>query len=302
MSSPTVYLALLAVQLLFAVHYVAAKWVLETIPAPAWVALRVAGAALVLVATTPNRWRQWPRDRGTWLELARLSLFGVVLNQVLFIEGLSRTWPSHSALINTSIPVSTLLIAVALGREDFGWRKMAALTLSLSGVLWLLGTEGFDLSSETLAGDLMCLANATSFALFLVLSRSLMRRLSPAIVTPIMFLLATPAVAAYGAPELVRLDWASVPASIWLTGVAIVLGPTVGTYVLNNWALARAESSQVALFIYLQFLIASPISALVLDDPVGWELLPAAVLVFAGVAFSARARRRAALNGAGPPA
>ena len=133
MRSPSIYLALLTVQLLFAVHYVAAKWVLETVPAPAWVALRVAGAALVLVVMTANRWHEWPRDRRTWLELAGLAMFGVVINQVLFIEGLSRTWPSHSALINTSIPVTTLLIAVALGREDLGWRKVAALALSLLG-------------------------------------------------------------------------------------------------------------------------------------------------------------------------
>jgi drug/metabolite transporter (DMT)-like permease len=293
MRFPAVYLALLAVQILFAVHYVAAKWVLQIVPAPAWVALRVAGAAMVLVLMTQNRWREWPRDRRTWLELAGLAVFGVILNQILFIEGLSRTWPSHSALINTSIPVSTLLIAVALGREDIGWRKIAALALSLSGVLWLLGADGFDLSSETVVGDLMCLVNATSFALFLVLSRSLMRRLSPAVVTPIMFLIATIPVGLYGAPSLIDLDWKAIPVEIWWTGLAIVIGPTVGTYVLNNWALARVESSQVALFIYLQFLIASPISALFLDDPVGWELAPAAALVFAGVALSTRARRRA---------
>jgi drug/metabolite transporter (DMT)-like permease len=293
MRFPAVYLALLAVQILFAVHYVAAKWVLQIVPAPAWVALRVAGAAMVLVLMTQNRWREWPRDRRTWLELAGLAVFGVILNQILFIEGLSRTWPSHSALINTSIPVSTLLIAVALGREDIGWRKIAALALSLSGVLWLLGADGFDLSSETVVGDLMCLVNATSFALFLVLSRSLMRRLSPAVVTPIMFLIATIPVGLYGAPSLIDLDWKAIPVEIWWTGLAIVIGPTVGTYLLNNWALARVESSQVALFIYLQFLIASPISALFLDDPVGWELVPAAALVFAGVALSTRARRRA---------
>lgn len=288
-----VYLALISVQLLFAVHYVAAKWVLQTIPAPAWVALRVGAAALVLVLATVPHWKQWPRDRRTWLDLATLALFGVVLNQVLFIEGLSRTWPSHSALINTSIPVSTLLLAVALGREDLGWRKLAALALSLSGVLWLLGTTGFDLSSQTLAGDLMCLVNATSFALFLVLSRGLMRRLSPAVVTPITFLLGSVPVGIYGAPSLANLDWAAVPSAVWWTGAAIVIGPTVGTYALNNWALARTESSQVALFIYLQFLLATPLSALFLDDPVSWRLLPAALLVFAGVALSSRARRRA---------
>jgi drug/metabolite transporter (DMT)-like permease len=156
MRIPAIYIALLSVQLLFAAHYVAAKWVLQTLPASAWVALRVMGAALVLVLATRGSWREWPRDLRTWGQLAGLAFVGVVLNQVLFIEGLSRTWPSHSALINTSIPVSTLLIAVALGREDMGWRKLVSLALSLSGVLWLLGTTVFDLSSETLLGDLMC--------------------------------------------------------------------------------------------------------------------------------------------------
>ena len=293
MRIPTVYVALLVVQLLFAAHYVAAKWVLQTVPASAWVALRVIGAALVLVLATRKSWHQWPRDLRTWGELAGLALFGVVLNQVLFIEGLSRTWPSHSALINTSIPVSTLLIAVALGREDMGWRKFVALALSLSGVLWLLGTTAFDLSSETLIGDLMCLVNATSFSLFLVLSRKLMRRLRATVVTPIIFLLGAVPIGIYGAPSLARLDWAAVPNSIWWMGVAIIIGPTGGTYLLNNWALARTESSQVALFIYLQFLIAAPLSALFLDDPVSWRILPAALLVFAGVGLSARARRRA---------
>ena len=294
MRIPTVYVALLTVQLLFAAHYVAAKWVLQTLPAPAWVALRVLGAALVLVLATWKSWPQWPRDLRTWGQLAGLALFGVVFNQVLFIEGLSRTWPSHSALINTSIPVSTLLIAVALGREDMGWRKLVSLALSLSGVLWLLGTTAFGLSSETLLGDLMCLVNATSFSLFLVLSRKLMRRLSASVVTPIIFLLGAVPVGIYGAPSLATLDWAAVPDKIWWMGIAIILGPTVGTYLLNNWTLARAESSQVALFIYLQFLIAAPLSAFFLDDPVSWRLLPAALLVFTGVGLSARARRRGA--------
>ena len=292
MRSPAVTAALVSVQLLFAVHYVATKWLLQSLPAPAWVALRVGGATLVLCLITWRHWSRWPRDRRTWGQIAGLALFGVVLNQVLFIEGLSRTWPSHSALINTSIPVSTLLIAVALGREDLGWRKLTALALSLSGVLWLLGASGFDLSSETVLGDLLCLTNATSFALFLVLSRNLMRRLDPLVVTPLTFLAGSIPVGLYGAPSLAALDWSAVGAPVWWTAAGLVLGPTVGAYLLNNWALARAESSHVALFIYLQFLLAAPLSAVFLDDPVSWRLAPAATLVFAGVALSTRARRR----------
>lgn len=299
MRIPAVYLALLTVQILFAVHYVGTKWLLQSLPAPAWVALRVTGAAIVLCLVTWRHWHHWPRDRRTWLEVAGLATFGVVLNQVLFLEGLSRTWPSHSALINTSIPVSTLLLAVAFGREALGWRKIASLALALSGVLWLIGANGFDLSSRTVVGDLLCLANATSFALFLVLSRGLMRRLGPAVATPITFLVGALPVGLYGARALIALDWPAVPHPVWWAAAGLVLGPTVGAYLLNNWALARTESSQVALFIYLQFLLAAPLSALFLDDPLSWQLAPAAALVFTGVALSTRTRRSRSPAGGG---
>ena len=291
-----VTLALLTVQLLFAVHYVAAKHLLAYVPPSAWVALRVTGAALVMVALTAHQWRRWPRDGRSWGQLAVLSVFGVIVNQILFVEGLSRTVPSHSALINTSIPVVTLVAAVLLRHEVFDRRKLAAVALSLSGVLILLRIEDFDPSAGTVQGDLMTLANASSFSVFLVLSRPVAQRLGARVVTPITFLIGAVVVTAYGFPSLLSMDWGAVPASIWALAVFIVLGPTVGTYALNVWALRRVESSRVALFVYLQFVLAAPLSAWLLDEPLSVRLLPAAMLVFTGVALSRRRPSRPTPN------
>lgn len=282
--------ALLCVQFLFAAHYVAAKWLLVQIPPPAWVALRVTGAAVVLAALT---WRWWPPLRELRPHLGRLvllSVFGVCLNQILFLEGLSRTVPSHSALINTSIPVTTLLVAVLLRHEKLRKRKVASILLSLAGVWLLLGVDHLDLSDTTVVGDLLCLANATSFSIFLVLARPVLRALSPLVVTSVVFGFGSLGVLAYGWRSLAQLEWAAIPISAWVTGLGIILGPTVGAYFLNQWALARVESSRVALFIYLQFLLAAPLSYFLLDEIPGWRLLPAAVLVFAGVGLSAMRR------------
>jgi len=293
-----VTLALITVQLLFAIHYVAAKHLLATIPAPAWTVMRVGGAALVLLLLTARQWKSWPRDVKSWGQLALLSVFGVILNQILFLEGLSRTVPSHSALINTSIPVVTLVVAVLLRHEKFDGRKIAAIALSLAGVLILLRIDDFDPSAGTVQGDLLTLANASSFSVFLVLSRPVARRLGARIVTPITFLLGSLAVGVYGWPAIQTMNWATVPPSIWAIAVFIVLGPTVGTYGLNVWALRRVESSAVALFVYLQFVLAAPLSAWLLEEPLSWRLIPAAILVFSGVALTARRPRRMQ---AGPP-
>lgn len=278
--------ALLSVQLLFAAHYVASKWLLDSIPAAAWAALRVGGSAAVLALVTHASWRAVRWSGGRLLRIAVLSLFGVVLNQILFLEGLARTVPSHSALINTTIPVTTLLLACLLRKERFTRTKALAMFLALTGVLFLLGGRGLDPGGGTVPGDLLCLANATSFSLFLVLSRDFMRGLPVQTVTTLLFVIGTAGVGAYGGPALLRLDWAAIPSPVWLVGLFIILGPTVGAYFLNNWALARTESSRVALFIYLQFVLAAPLSWMLLGERPSWRLLPAALLVLVGLGLT----------------
>lgn len=297
----SVLLALGTVQVLFALNYIATKWLLQTIPAPAWVCFRVGSAAILLATIAAFRHAHWTLTRGDAARLAVLSIFGIALNQILFIEGLARTEPSHSALINASIPVTTLLVAVLARRERLTARKGVALACALGGVLVLMSEQGFDWSSPTLRGDLLCLANATSFALFLVFSRPVMQRHSAWVTTPTLFAFGSLLVGSYGLDELVAVDAAMLPRWTWLVAAGVVLGPTIGTYGLNNWVLARAESSTVALFIYLQFVLAAPLSWALLGEQLSWRLVPAAALVFVGLSFSARTKRKRATQVGGPP-
>jgi drug/metabolite transporter (DMT)-like permease len=73
-----------------------------------------------------------------------------------------------------------------------------------------------------------------------------------------------------------------------------VLLPTVGAYYLNAWALTKVAPSTVAVYIYLQPLIAFGVAPLVLGEQWGWRTVIAALLIFAGVAIvTKRGRSRA---------
>jgi len=89
--------SLVLVQLFFGVHYLAAKVLLRDIPPLPWAVLRVTAAAVVLLAATLALRKKLPRDPKDLGLLALFSVFGVVVNQVCFVEGLSRTTPTHSA-------------------------------------------------------------------------------------------------------------------------------------------------------------------------------------------------------------
>ena len=97
MLRPKVALALASVQIIFGIHYFVAKLILQMVPARAWAAMRIACAAVLLMSYHLATRQRRPARR----DLARLALyalFGVVLNQWFFVEGLARTTPSHSAV------------------------------------------------------------------------------------------------------------------------------------------------------------------------------------------------------------
>lgn len=290
--SPSVIGVLLLVQVFFGTHYVAGKVLLQWIDPAAWALVRVVAAAVLLQLLVLRRRADRP-DRKEWLQLGSFAVFGVVINQVLFVEGLSRTTPAHSALIMTTIPLLTVLFAVLLGKERLSLPRAGGLVLALAGVWILLRADRFRVEGDLLLGDLLSLGNAASFSLFLVLSREYLVRHDPLVAIARVFTLGAFGVAVYGLLPLTRIEPGELPAQAWWLAAFIVVFPTVGSYFLNYWALSRVSSSLVALFIYLQPLIATTMQWALGKGAPGSRFYWAAVLVFTGVALGAvRASKR----------
>lgn len=256
-----VHAALITVSLLFGANYVFTKRILASLPAPSWVLFRVAAAALVLGLLALRFGKRRPQPRLVlWLCFA--SLLGVVLNQILFTEGLALTRSEHSAVINACIPTWTLCLAVLFRQERFTPRRVLAVLVALGGVLTLfqvdqIVTGHVGIGRDELVGDLLTWANGVSFALHLILMRRLSPQLDPWWATAVMFLAATAMVSVYAVPQLeaAHLEAVVTPPVVWFAAYA-VLCATVLTYALNTWALKHTHSSQVALYINVQPLVA----------------------------------------------
>ncbi len=278
----------MAVQIFFGFHYVAAKYIMTAIPPLPWATLRAVSAALIILGCVLLSRH---RLRWSWSALAPLALcsvFGVVINQICFVEGLQRTDTSHSSIINTSIPVATLLIAILARRERATTRKVAGIALSLAGVAYLIGHSGTLLPRRFVEGDLLTVVNALSYSIFLVISKPVLARNGTLSNTALLLTCGAVGIASIGGPQLARLDFAAVPVEVWGVAVLVVVFPTVGAYLLNFWALKRVESSTVALFIYLQPILASLLGVMLLGEPLGPEVLLSGALIFVGLAVALR--------------
>ncbi|MFN7591222.1 MAG: DMT family transporter [Planctomycetota bacterium] len=288
-----VHAALITVSLLFGGNYVFTKRLLAPLGplSPTdWVLFRIAAATAVIVplAVWLRRDRQLPNARLCgWLLLA--SLLGVAANQILFAEGMARTTPEHSAIVNALIPTWTLLTAVLFGQERLSLRRVGAIAVSLAGVSWLLGIDrvlqglGND-DGSSLLGDLLTMGNGIAFAVHLVLMRRFGKQIDPWVATAFLFVSGTAMIGVWSGPHVTvaAVDAVLTPPIVWYA-IYVILGATVLTYLLNTWALRHTHSSQVALYINVQPLVAAALNSAMGAPLPGNRFFVALVLVATGL-------------------
>jgi len=278
-SAAKVRMALLSIQVLFGINYLASKVIVTEMSPAAWAVLRTSGAFLVLAVVALAGRRRLPPRRDLWL-LAVCALFGVVFNQGFFLEGLSRTTVGRSALICSQIPTFVLLFSVLARQETLTWRKGLGFAAGIAGVMVLLGADRFTLDHRYLTGDLLTLTNAASYALFVVLSRRVMARNDPLAATAVIFFFGALGMMAYGGSSLLATDFSVITPELAWVMVYVILGATVVTYFLNLWAVKRVQATRVALYIFLQPVIAAVLGLVFRGEDITPRFLMATALIF----------------------
>lgn len=284
-SRSSVYVALVLVQVFFATLPIAVKVALRDLSSPSLALIRVSGAALLFVIIHQATVREKVRGRRDIALLAVYSLFGVILNQLLYITALTMTTATAAQTLVTAGPAMTLLIAIVLRHETATPLKWAGIALAAAGALLLVGVG---VSEGRALGNVLALANVGAYSIYLVISRDLLRRYNALTVITWVF----------GFGVIGMLPWGLGPAlreaggagrDTWLAMAWIIVFPSVAAYYLNVWALARAEASLVSTFVYLQPMLTAALASLILKEHASARMIPAAVLIFAGVAVAIRA-------------
>ena len=282
-TNPTqVRLALITIQVLFGINYLASKIIVTEIGPPAWAALRTSAAFLVIGVIAVAGRRRLPPPRDIAL-LALAALFGIVLNQGFFLEGLSRTTVGRSALICSQIPTFVLLFSVLSRQEKISLRKALGFASGTVGVLVLLEADRFQVNPQYLTGDLLTLSNAASYGLYVVIGRRVMSRNDPLMATAVVFFWGALGMLFYGGNEMLATDFSRLTPAHYGAMVYVILGATVVTYFLNLWAVKRVVATRVAIFIFLQPLIAASLGVAFRGEEVTLRFGVAAALVFAAL-------------------
>ncbi len=290
------HLALIAVQVMFGSWPIFGKLALKALSTPSLVAFRVSGAALAFLFLQSVAGRIRITRRSDYARLALYALLGVVLNQLLFVKGLALTTVINATLLSATIPVFALLVSIFLGYDRITLKKTLGITLAAAGVIYLVDPLRADFSGQRTFGNLLIILNSISYAAYIAISKDLLRRYGALTVITWIFIFGSIFTIPFGILYTDGDTLARAGAGIWLSVLYIILVPTVGAYYLNAWALARVTPGTVAIYIYLQPLIAFALAPLILGEKWNSRAWVAMLLIFAGVYVVTRRDRSYAME------
>jgi len=278
-----VLLSLFLVQVLFGINYVVSKVIVTFLPPLVWAGGRLIIATMLMGSIALLMRRPRPKGVGFYVPVILFGILGVVINQGAFLIGLSYTTPTNSAILNTTVPIFTLMIVIIRGQELFSAKKALGFVFALVGVLAIRRIEDFTLSNDTFIGDLLILVNSCSLAIFLALSKKFSERYDRIWTTVWYFIVGSVGFSILSAPELASFQPPKFDLTLILCMAYGIIGATIMTYFLNVWTLSQAKSSHVALFIYFQPVVATSIAWLWLDQVPTARTFVSLLLIFAGM-------------------
>jgi drug/metabolite transporter (DMT)-like permease len=212
------------------------------------------------------------------------AITGVVINQLLFIKGLSMTLSIHASLLILVTPIFISLVAAWIEKETLSIYKVAGLSLGIGGaILLVVGKESRGSGSNIFLGNLFIIINAISYAFYFALVKPLMKVYKPIHIIRWVFTLGLPFMVFFGWEQFSAIEWGVFSWKEWAATGLIVFGATFFAYLFNIYGISRLGAGITGSYIYTQPVFATIIAILFLGETLSIYKMIAAVLIISGV-------------------
>lgn len=289
------HLALIAVALFYGINYFTLKGVFnENYDSFALLAIRNIAGVSFFALFHYLFIKEKIKDRKDLGRLALCALFGISINQIFFLWGLSNTSKVHSSVLMITTPVFVFLVARLLSQETISLRKVMGLLLSFAGavILILLGSKaGGSTDDSTITGDLMIMINAASYGVYLVLVKPLVVKYNTFTIIKWIFIFGAIPNISLGIGPLMATDFSHLSFNAAFGIGWLVIFATFGAYFLNAWAMKQLPASSVGVYIYVQPVFVTLGAAILGSGEVNVEKIIMILLIFAGVYLVTQKRK-----------
>lgn len=217
------------------------------------------------------------------LRLFLCAITGVGINMLLFFKGIGMTTAVNGSMIMTLTPLLVMLWSRILLKEKISLIKILGIVIGLIGAIIIVYDPNNVNVKANWVGDLLILINGTSYAVYLVLVKPLMKTYQPLTIVTWIFTFGLMLVVPVGFNEAAQLKMNELPLQVILASAYSIFFVTVIVYFLNIWTLTKVNPTVVGAFVYLQPVFATLTAILFFDEVFLMKHLIASIFIFLGV-------------------
>lgn len=283
------HLALLGVNAIYGANFSIAKSVIGHDIQPYALVLLRATFSMLLFWLTSLFFPKEKIERKDFIKLLLLGVFGVALNQLLFIKGLYESKPINASIIMILNPIFVIILEILFLKEKLPPIRLAGIVSGTIGASLLL-LFGKEVSVHR--GDIMILINCISWAIYMVMVKPLMVKYKTVTVVKWVFAFGAIYVLPFGWPELQLFNVHAISVNAMLCIAYVIIASTYIAYFLNTYALAELSPSIASTYIYLQPLIAAGIAVSMQQDSIDARKVLSAVFIIFGIYLVGLSRKK----------
>ncbi|MFL1894310.1 DMT family transporter [Aquimarina sp. 2-A2] len=249
-----------------------------------FILLRVLGTAILfwLIGFLGPKEKIQKKD---FIRIAGAAFFGVAFNMLTFFVGLNLTTPISASVLMVTAPIIVMILSAIFLKEKLRFLKIVGILVGLAGTLLIIlyGKGNHLTATNPTLGNFLVFVNAASYACYIIVVKKITQKYHPFTFMKWMYTIGLVLVLPFGLHEVLEMTPEAIPVSGLLKIGYVVLFATFGTYVLNIFAIRELKPTTVAVFIYLQPLLASVFAIALGSDSLDIVKIFATLLIFVGV-------------------
>ena len=214
-------------------------------------------------------------------------------NQMLFMKGVSLTYPIHASLLLLVTPILITFIAAWVLKEMITLPKLIGLFLGITGAcILILSGNSTAKGNDILLGDLLVIMSTVLYTIYFILVKPLMQRYSTMEVMRWVFTFGFFMIIPLGWNEFAKIPWSRYSGNEYLLLFIIIVPGTFLAYIFNAYGIKKLSASTAGTYIYSQPVFSVIIATLFLKEKLELYKIIAGVVIFAGVYLANRPAKK----------
>ncbi|MFZ7103501.1 MAG: DMT family transporter [Peptococcaceae bacterium] len=282
-----IYFLMIIAAFFWAGAFIAGKYGIQEFSPLALTFFRFLIASVIIFAVMVRyETKDWRLKKADWKVFLFLGAVGMIGYHILFFGALQYTTSTNASIIAATNPLLTSILAVFFAGEGLTYKRAGAIFIALTGVILTITNWNLNLVSSLTfnKGDILMLCAVFCWAAYSVVSKRVMPRYSPLILSTYSFMICTVLLVPFVIYEELTTGFLAATSWVgWTSVFYMAVFPTVIGYLIQQISFKALGAGRTNIFINLVPIFSIILATTILHEQLTPLKTASAAIIISGV-------------------